>query len=318
RYIDARNFADPEFPHDLSMINTGSNDYQAASIPSGNAQTDAAIIARAREAAKGYLYWLQTECPRDDGAGHGYPELRPNPDAFGTPDGIAPVPYVRESRRIVALERVVAQQLLQDGNPGPRAQLFADTCGIGTYAYMDGHALRGVNPPMDGFWLNTYPAQIAAGTLVPRRVRNLLAACKNIGTTHLTNGLYRLHPLEWNVGEAAGALAAFSHAKGATPRDAVTQTHLLRAYQRELIGAGVPLFWWTDIAFGDPLFEAAQLAGATGVMTGDANREMRFNPDAPVNDDERAGIEQKVGAPLPSGALNRRQAALWLDGMGLI
>ena len=37
---------------------------------------------------------------------------------------------------------------------------------------------------------------------------NLLPAAKNIGTTHITNGCYRLHPVEWNIGEVAGALAA--------------------------------------------------------------------------------------------------------------
>jgi hypothetical protein len=38
---------------------------------------------------------------------------------------------------------------------------------------------------------------------------NLLPACKNAGVTHITNGCYRLHPVEWNIGEAAGALAAY-------------------------------------------------------------------------------------------------------------
>ena len=33
---------------------------------------------------------------------------------------------------------------------------------------------------------------------------NLLPACKNLGVTHITNGCYRLHPVEWNIGEAAG------------------------------------------------------------------------------------------------------------------
>ncbi|MGG2474547.1 FAD-dependent oxidoreductase, partial [Rhizobium sp. BR5] len=32
---------------------------------------------------------------------------------------------------------------------------------------------------------------------------------KNIGTTHITNGCYRLHPVEWNIGEVAGMLAAY-------------------------------------------------------------------------------------------------------------
>ena len=40
------------------------------------------------------------------------------------------------------------------------------------------------------------------------RVENLLPACKNIGTTHITNVCYRLHPVEWNIGGAAGLLAA--------------------------------------------------------------------------------------------------------------
>jgi len=30
-------------------------------------------------------------------------------------------------------------------------------------------------------------------------------ACKNIGTTRITNGAYRVHTVEWSIGEAAGA-----------------------------------------------------------------------------------------------------------------
>ena len=50
-------------------------------------------------------------------------------------------------------------------------------------------------------------------------MENLLPAGKNIGTTHITNGCYRLHPVEWNIGEAAGALAAFClDTRRTTPR----------------------------------------------------------------------------------------------------
>jgi hypothetical protein len=318
RYIDARNFDDPAFPYDLSMINTGSNDYQAASIPSGDATTDAATLARAREAALGFLYWLQTECPRDDGSGNGYPELRPNPDAFGTADGVAPVPYIRESRRIVALKRIVESDVSKAGNSGPRAQLMTDTCGIGTYAYMDGHALSGATPPMPGFWIDIWPAQIPASALVPRRVTNLLAACKNIGTTHLTNGLYRLHPLEWNVGEAAGALAAFAHTNNVLPSNVVTQTHLLRGYQRVLVAAGVPLFWWSDVPYGNALFGATQLAGATGMMTGDGNSAMAFYPDTALTADARAALGAKAGTAVPDDVVTRGDAAQWLDTQGIV
>lgn len=37
-------------------------------------------------------------------------------------------------------------------------------------------------------------------------MEKLLPACKNIGTTHITNGCYRLHPVEWGIGEAAACL----------------------------------------------------------------------------------------------------------------
>ena len=46
---------------------------------------------------------------------------------------------------------------------------------------------------------------------------NLLAGGKNLGTTHLTNGCFRLHPVEWNVGESAGTLAAFALETGQEP-----------------------------------------------------------------------------------------------------
>ena len=45
--------------------------------------------------------------------------------------------------------------------------------------------------------------------LLPVRMRNLFPACKNIGTTHITSGCYRLHPVEWGIGEAVGCPGEF-------------------------------------------------------------------------------------------------------------
>ena len=69
---------------------------------------------------------------------------------------------------------------------------------------------------------------------------NLLPGGKNIGTTHITNGSYRLHPVEWNVGEVAGALAAFCTARRTTPAAVYEQPGAFRA---ELVAAGVELRW---------------------------------------------------------------------------
>lgn len=74
-------------------------------------------------------------------------------------------------------------------------------------------------------------------------LENLLAACKNPGVTHIMNGCYRLHPVEWNLGEAVGALAAFCVAKKRVPREVRKQDALLREFQDRLTQDGVPLAW---------------------------------------------------------------------------
>jgi hypothetical protein len=87
------------------------------------------------------------------------------------------------------------------------------------------------------------PFRIPLGALIPQRVENLLPANKNLGSTHITNGCYRLHPVEWNIGESAGALAAFCLDRGATPRAVRSTPALLAEYQSRLAADGVELSW---------------------------------------------------------------------------
>ncbi len=314
RVIAAENFQDPAFPCDLAMINTGANDYKGGIYPTGDPQEDAATLEAGRLASLGYAYWLQTECPREDGSGRlGYPELRLRADTFDTPDGIAPRPYIRESRRIKALYTVVEQDLTVEHNPGPRARLFSDSCGIGHY-WMDVHEGAwqpdGTRPP--GYFFETRPFQIPLGSLIPVTVTNLLAACKNLGCTHLTNGAYRLHPIEWNTGEAAGALAAFCLHNRVSPRQAREEPVLLRAYQQGMIDAGNPLFWWADVAAGHPAFRAVQRLSVEGVWP--QGEDLAFRPEEPLGASER--VQLSASAPelaqgLPAG-LSRADAARWL------
>jgi hypothetical protein len=74
-------------------------------------------------------------------------------------------------------------------------------------------------------------------------VENLLPAAKNIGTTHLTNGCYRLHPVEWNIGEAVGALLAFCRTKREPPRQVRRSAQLLAEFQQALRDQGFELEW---------------------------------------------------------------------------
>jgi hypothetical protein len=93
----------------------------------------------------------------------------------------------------------------------------------------------------------TYPFQIPLGAVLPQRLDNLLAAGKCLGVTHITNGCYRLHPVEWNVGEVAGALAAFCLEHRVSPRSVRNTPYLLADFQRSLISTGVQLHWPEEI-----------------------------------------------------------------------
>jgi imidazolonepropionase-like amidohydrolase len=100
------------------------------------------------------------------------------------------------------------------------------------------------------------------------RLRNLLAGAKNLGATHITNGCYRLHPVEWNVGEAAGILAAQALETGRDPAVIHAEADLRRDLHRRLVGEGVPLVWFTDVGVEHPRFAALQMAAVSGEVAG--------------------------------------------------
>jgi hypothetical protein len=183
----------------------------------------AAHAAAARDWSLGFLYWLQTEA--------GFPGLRLRGDVVGgSADGLAKALYIRESRRIVGETTVLEQEL---------GRAYPDAVGIGQYR-IDLHPSTGGDPSID---VACPPFQIPLGALIPVRVDNLLAGAKDIATTHVTNGAHRLHPVEWNIGEAAGHLAAFCSARGTLPRAVRADAALLRDYQAELVAAGAELAW---------------------------------------------------------------------------
>ena len=120
------------------------------------------------------------------------------------------------------------------------AEPFPDSVGVGSYR-IDLHPSTGGVNYID---ISSLPFQIPLGALIPRRVENLLPACKNLGTTHITNGCYRLHPVEWAIGEAAGALVAFCRETRDSPRGACgTRPSRLAAFQSRLVARGVEIAW---------------------------------------------------------------------------
>lgn len=223
---------------DVSLINWPMNDYAGGPL-FGVPETEAAGHRdAARRLSLSLLYWLQTDAPRADG-GTGWPGLRPCGEVMGTADGFAKAPYIRESRRIRARTTVREQDVALDVRGRMGATRFPDSVGIGMYR-IDLHPSTGGDGYID---IASAPFQIPLGALLPVRIRNLVAAARNIGTTHITNGCYRLHPVEWNIGEAAGALAARCVVDGIIPAAVHEDERRLDAFRAELVEDGVPLAW---------------------------------------------------------------------------
>ncbi|HEY1107937.1 MAG TPA: FAD-dependent oxidoreductase [Opitutaceae bacterium] len=250
RIIDRAQFEPGAYQSDVCLVNWPMIDYMEGDILTCDDATRAARIADAKELSLAKVYWLQTEAPRPEG-GHGWPGLRLRGDLLGTSDGLAMAPYIRESRRIRAVKTIVERDVSEVFRPGEKlAERYEDSVGIGYYR-IDLHPSTGGDNYID---VPSLPFRIPLGAMIPVRVENVLPAAKNIGTTHITNGCYRLHPVEWNIGEAAGALAAWCLAQGETPRAVQARREKTKAFQSHLEARGVELAWPENLVLddGDP------------------------------------------------------------------
>lgn len=241
RIAARRQFRDGFYASDITVVNWPMNDYVGGplfGVPDARHHWE-----QAKALSAALLYWLQTEAPRPDG-GTGWPGLRLRADIAGTEDGFAMYPYIRESRRILARKTITEQEVSLAIRGDRGAERYPDTVGVGHYFWIDRHATTITGRSKGG---RPQPFEIPLGALIPRRVRNLLPACKNIGTTQITNGCYRLHPVEWSIGEAAGALAGFCLDHKTEPHAVHEDPALRGEFQDLLTRRGVQLRWPADL-----------------------------------------------------------------------
>jgi hypothetical protein len=245
RLIDEANFSSGFYKGGITVVNWPQNDYFLGSLVDVPEATFYKHIEKATQLNLSLLYWMQTEAPRLDG-GQGWPGLRLRPDVMGTEDGMAKYPYVRESRRIKAVFTVLEEHVGRDNRAlvaekgkGDRPKDFFDSVGIGSY-HIDLHPSTGGDNYID---FSSFPFQIPLGALIPIQMENLIPASKNIGTTHITNGCYRLAPVEWSIGEAVGLLLAFSIEKKVLPRKVRENGALLVEFQDFIRREGIHTHW---------------------------------------------------------------------------
>lgn len=250
RIIDRELFAEGFYRSDLCLVNWPMIDYMEGDILTCDPQQRSRRIAEARQLSLSMVYWLQTEAPRPDG-GKGWPGLRLRGDVLGTSDGLAMAPYIRESRRIQAVTTIREQDVSALYRPNDKlAERYEDSVGVGYYR-IDLHPSSGGDNYID---VPSLPFRIPLGAMIPVRMENLLPGAKNIGTTHITNGCYRLHPVEWNIGEAAGALAAYCLDGDIRPKEVQSDADQLKGFQSSLEAQGFELAWPENLNLddGDP------------------------------------------------------------------
>lgn len=288
RAVDASQFRPKDFTGDVSMINWDSNDYCDSRLLSDDPVAQAHALQGAKRLSLGFSWWLQHDVQRDDHGGRGYSKVVLQGADMGSEDGLAQQPYIRESRRIVPLHTIVEEDIAVDFQKGARAALYPDSVGIGQYP-IDVHSCA-----RKDFVSATKPYEIPLGSLIARDADNLLAASKNIGTTHITNGAYRLHSTEWAIGEAAGATIAWAIQHNTTPTTIDGNPAELGRLQRWLVLQGHPIFWFDDVTTVSPAFHGAQLAAARGWLPMDPTT-MHFDAAAPITGGAIATAMQQAG-----------------------
>ena len=243
RIINRNNFKG-KFQSDITIVNWPQNDFMEGNLLGTDPADFDKYTNRAKQLSLSLLYWLQTEAPRP-GNGYGWKGLRLRKDVMGTNDGLAKYPYIRESRRIKAMFTVLEEHVGREnramvtGKSNNSAAVFADSIGIGYY-HIDLHPTCAGDNYID---FDSLPFQIPLGAMIPESTENLIPACKNIGSTHITNGCYRLHPVEWNIGEAAGSLVAFAYKKKVNPRIIRERKDLLEEFQNFIRSQGIETHW---------------------------------------------------------------------------
>lgn len=241
RIADKTNFREGFYASDIVLVNWPQIDYLDGNIIGATPEQKELYLFESRQQSLSMLYWMQTEAPRPDG-GRGWEGLRLRGDLTDGPDGLAMAPYIREGRRLVGMTAVSEHHVGTDARALrglSSAENFPDSVGVGAYR-IDLHPTTGAKNYLD---VGALPFQIPLGALFGEAVENLLAGAKNISTTHITNGCYRLHPVEWNAGESAGLLAHYCMTEQLSPREVRNGAAHLKGFQAFLDSQGVEREW---------------------------------------------------------------------------
>jgi hypothetical protein len=226
-------------------------------------------------------------------------ELRPDLEALAV--HLPQQPYVRECRRIVGVETLVAKDL----GRFEQAKHVETSVAMGDY-FMDlehGKTAQAIEVDLDAGEApkGGGPFQVPFEVFIPEKIDGFLPAEKNISQSRLANGATRLQPITMLTGQAAGTIAALTVKQGVQPR-ALDPVRV----QVALLESGCTLIqrWYADVPWGTPLWRATQLLALHRVMDrpGELERDnrvplaahARWGVDEPLKPEERARALQRL------------------------
>lgn len=191
----------------------------------------------------------------------------------GLLDHFPPIPYVRESRRIVGIETLTAKSSARSPQLGRALVNRTNSIALGEYPMdIHGSRQRGSLESDLNETIEDYPShwrsdegvfQVPYGTLIPEKVDGLLAAEKNLSVSRLANGATRLQPITLLTGQAAGATAALSARYGLQPRDLpviLVQDEILKGKSR------ISLYAFHDLGLDHRHWRGVQAATLYGFL----------------------------------------------------
>lgn len=245
---------------DVSMQNWNpGNDYRQGNWLLGKAATDLEAagswqgganlsnLSQAEMHAVAWYFYLKNNKPSAPTYPSTDTKFNSGADALnmmGTEHGLAKFPYIRCTRRIVGLDnfRITGRYFvntLAAGYANETSYRYFDSAGIGSYT-ADVRPLIGSSGVAPAF-SNVAPFYIPYRALASHNVRNLLASGKAMAQTYITNSAYRLHPIEWQSGSAAGVAAAHIWDQEITNYQ-LLEIARLRPYQTA-VATNAPIHW---------------------------------------------------------------------------
>ncbi len=273
------------------------------------------INAQALERTLALLYYYRNDLGQKDWTldtrpGYGNSGDNPRNQAAWIPLGanelahhMPPIPYVRESRRILGVRTLTVADIRRDQETGRVERRHSSSIAVGEYPIdVHGSHLQEFLESDLGESPEDFPTawkpgrfQVPLECLIPLELDGFLAAEKNISVSRMVNGSIRLHPITMLTGQAAGALAALSCQNDQKLRDVPVQqvqSQLLKERSRLALEDN-----YSDVDFQSPYWEAVhaqQLYGWIPPLWGNA-----FGPSFSM---QARHLQEALDRAFPEGA----------------